>query len=123
VSPGAFAFRREPADDPQARIWLLDRGGEVLGGCRTRPATDADADLGPRAAEVLDLAVVPGLVRRGLGARLLGQAVNDLLVRGLAPIFVWVAQDAADMLGFYARHGFRPDGSEHGGRVRLVRRA
>jgi ribosomal protein S18 acetylase RimI-like enzyme len=123
VSPGAFAFRREPADDPQARIWLLDRGGEVLGGCRTRPATDDDADLGPRAAEVHDLAVAPGLVRRGLGARLLGQAVNDLLVRGKAPIFVWVDGSAADVVGFYARHGFRPDGTVRGDRVRLVRRA
>jgi ribosomal protein S18 acetylase RimI-like enzyme len=121
VSPGAFAFRREPADDPQARIWLLDRSGEVLGGCRTRPATDDDADLGPRAAEVLDLAVAAGLVRRGLGARLLGQAVNDLLVRGRAPVFVWVDGASADQLGFYERHGFRPDGTRRGPRMRLVR--
>jgi GNAT superfamily N-acetyltransferase len=123
MSPGAFAFRREPADDPHARVWLLDRGGEVLGGCRTRPATDDDADLGPRAAEVLDLAVVPGVVGRGLGARLLGQAVNDLLVRGRAPIFVWVDEAAADLVGFYARHGFRPDGTARGDHARLVRRA
>jgi ribosomal protein S18 acetylase RimI-like enzyme len=121
MSPGPFAFRREPTEDPEARIWLLDRGGEVLGGCRTRPATGDDADLGSRAAEVLDLAVASGLVRRGLGARLLGQAVNDLLVRGRAPVFVWVDGAAADHVGFYERHGFRPDGTRRGERVRLVR--
>jgi ribosomal protein S18 acetylase RimI-like enzyme len=124
MSPRGFAFRREPADDPEARIWLLDRGGEVLAGCRTRPTTGADDDLGPRAAEVLDLAVAPGLTGHGLGARLLGHAVNDLLVRGRAPIFAWVAADAGDLIGFYARHGFRPDGSPaRSSRIRVVRRA
>ena len=93
----------------------------MLGGCRTRPASGADADLGPRAAEVLDLALVPGLTGRGLGARLLGQAVNDLLVRGMAPVFVWVEASADDVAGFYGRHGFRPDGITRAGRVRLVR--
>lgn len=124
MSPRSFAFRREPGADREARTWLLDRGGEVVGGCRTRPATDADDDLGPRSAEVLDLAVVPALTGRGLGARLLGHAVNDLLVRGRAPIFAWVDAGAADLIGFYARHGFRPDSSPaRGSRVRLVRRA
>jgi GNAT superfamily N-acetyltransferase len=70
---------------------------------------------------VLDLAVASGLVRRGLGARLLGQAVNDLLVRGRAPVFVWVDAAAADQIGFYERHGFRPDGTERAGRLRVVR--
>jgi ribosomal protein S18 acetylase RimI-like enzyme len=124
VNPRGFAFRREPGDEPDARTWLLDRNGEVLGGCRTRPATDADDDLGPRAAEIVDLGVVSAVTGHGLGARLLGHAVNDLLVRGRAPIFTWVDAEAADLIGFYARHGFRPDGSPaRGRRIRLVRRA
>jgi GNAT superfamily N-acetyltransferase len=124
MSPRGFAFRREPGEGPDARTWLLDRDGEVLGGCRTRPATDADDDLGPRAAEILDLGVVATVTGHGLGARLLGHAVNDLLVRGRAPIFAWVEADAADLIGFYARHGFRPDDSPpRHGRIRLVRRA
>jgi GNAT superfamily N-acetyltransferase len=121
VTGAAFAFRRERTEDPDGRTWLLDRGGEVLGGCRTRPVTDDDGDLGPRAAEVLDLALTPGVIGAGLGARLLGQAVNDLLVRGRAPIFVWVPEGAGTITGFYARHGFRDDGARRRGRMRLVR--
>jgi ribosomal protein S18 acetylase RimI-like enzyme len=116
-----FAFRREATDDPRARVWLLDDAGAVVGRCETAPAGHGDADLGPRAAQIHALLVASGHRGRGLGLRLLGQAVNDLLVRGHAPVFAWVPEDDAALLGFYDRHGFRADGAAHGGRVRVVR--
>jgi GNAT superfamily N-acetyltransferase len=92
-----------------------------VGGCRTSPATEADADLGLRAAEVQGLAIVPSRTGAGLGRRLLGHAVNDLLVRSHAPVFAWIAEADAGAVAFFARHGFRPDGRRRDGVVRLVR--
>ena len=93
----------------------------MVGRCRTSPATEADADLGLRAAEVQGLAIVPSRTGAGLGRRLLGHAVNDLLVRSHAPVFAWIAETDAGAVAFFARHGFRPDGGRRPGVVRLVR--
>ena len=114
-----FAFRRLPTDDPDERVWLIDQAGDVLGGCRTMPSPSPD--LGPRAAEVRDLSLRPHDATPALASRLLGQAVNDLLVRSHAPVFAWV--DAADetTIAFYDRHGFRADGARRALQVRLVR--
>ncbi|QEC50197.1 GNAT family N-acetyltransferase [Baekduia soli] len=122
---GPFAFRREAAADPHERIWLLDVQGRAVGRCRTAPASASgdDGDLGTRAAVILELAIDPGHRRRGLGRRLIGHAVNDLLVRSHAPVLAWVDGGDPGALAFLGRHGFRPDGTARpDGAVRVVRR-
>jgi ribosomal protein S18 acetylase RimI-like enzyme len=91
----------------------------IVGACRTRGTVDGEdaTALGPRAAEVLEVFVVPDRRRAGLGRRLFGHAVNDLLVRGRAPVFVRAPDELSGALAFFARQGFRPDGEG-----RLVRR-
>jgi GNAT superfamily N-acetyltransferase len=122
IGDTAFAFRREPGDGPEERVWLLDAAGAIVGRCRTAPATAADADLGPRAAELHDLRVGHDPSRDdGLARRLLGHAVNDLLVRGYGPVFTWADAGDEAALAFLARHGLRADGARRGDRVRLVR--
>jgi GNAT superfamily N-acetyltransferase len=59
---------------------------------------------------------------RGVGHQLITAALGDV------DSFAWVFRDNARARGFYARHGFRPDGSEKleehfgGVEIRMVRR-
>jgi Acetyltransferase (GNAT) family len=114
-----FAFRRLPADDPQERVWLIDEAGDIVGGCRTMPSPTPD--LGPRAAEVRELTLQVVRANPALASRLLGQAVNDLLVRSHAPVYTWVDADDEATIAFYDRHGFRADGAQRALQIRLVR--
>jgi ribosomal protein S18 acetylase RimI-like enzyme len=104
------------------RVWLLDEDHAVIGVCRTAPAGPEHADLGPRVAEVLGLLIAPERRGAGRGRRLLGHAVNDLLVRGFGPVCAHVGPTDAGTRAFFARHGFAADGPPDAPeRVRLVR--
>ena len=83
--PGAFGLV-----DPE--------GGMVL----ARQAADE--------AEILTLAVVPGLRCRGRGGVLLSAAIDEAARRGAVAMFLEVAQTNAAAIALYAAHGFVPVG-------------
>ncbi len=61
-------------------------------------------------AEVLTLAVVPELRRKGLASKLLRQAFETLKAGKTTRLFLEVAADNAAACALYARHGFAPCG-------------
>jgi ribosomal-protein-alanine N-acetyltransferase len=65
-------------------------------------------------AELLTIAVRPGLRRRGLGARLLGAALDLTARRGAVSMFLEVAATNQPALALYQRAGFRLVGRRTG---------
>lgn len=79
-------------------------------------------------AEVLTLAVVPGLRCQGRGGLLLSAAIAEAARRGAVAMFLEVAQGNAAAIALYAAHGFLPVGVRKnyypgGGAANVMRRA
>lgn len=100
---------------PGAFGWLDPAGGLVL----ARVAADE--------AEVLTLAVLPGLRGRGVGRALLGRAMATASGQGALAMFLEVGEDNAPARALYAAAGFaevgrRPRYYPGGGDALLLRR-
>jgi ribosomal protein S18 acetylase RimI-like enzyme len=79
---------------------------ELLGFCRHgREPEDA------RMGHVFSLYVRPSSSGRGLGRRLLAHALEDLALRQLDPVTIWVFEKNAPARRLYAGFGFVPDGA------------
>jgi GNAT superfamily N-acetyltransferase len=92
----------------EARIWVVEAAGRVVGLATTRPCPDADVAAGT--GEVHSIYLAPEAWSRGLGASLLDAAVADLHERGFAPIVLWVIEGNVRGRRFYERTGWAPDG-------------
>ena len=98
---------------------LAEDRGEVVGFVSVGPARDEELDLTTELYAIYGRQAYWG---RGLGHRLIMAALGD------ADSFLWVFRENARARGFYARHGYRPDGvekvEEHlgGVEIRMVRR-
>ena len=94
--------------------------GEVVGFASAGPQRDDDLDL---PVELYALYVRRARWGTGLGRELLQAVLGD------AASSLWVFRDNARARGFYARHGYLPDGAEKvedffgGVEVRMVRRS
>ena len=64
--------------------------------------------------EILNIAVNPGSRRKGIGALLLDSALAELIVRGVAAIFLEVRVSNQAAINLYLGKGFRPLGQRHG---------
>jgi GNAT superfamily N-acetyltransferase len=91
------------------RVWVIDLAGAVCGFARTGPCPDADLPAG--AGEVHGLYLDPDRIGTGLGRRLYGHAVCDLVERGHDPIAVWHFAENRRAARFYERAGFALDGA------------
>jgi len=106
----AWAVAQGIADPSrEARIWIVEAAGHVVGLATTRPC--ADADVRPGTGELHSIYLAPEAWSRGLGAALLSRAVEDLRGRGYAPLVLWVIEANARGRRFYERTGWRPDGA------------
>lgn len=90
ASPGAFA------------MLVRDETGLVQAFALARAAADE--------AELLTLAVAPGVRRRGLGAALVEAVAGAAAAGGARRLFLEVAADNAAALALYRRAGFAPVG-------------
>lgn len=95
-----------PAPD---RVWVIELAAAVCGFARTGPGSDADLPSG--AGEVHGLYLDPDRIGAGLGRRLYGHAVSDLVERGHDPIVVWHFAANHVAARFYERAGFGLDGA------------
>jgi GntR family transcriptional regulator len=102
---------------------LAEEDGSVVG--FVRYGEDPDE---PGNGHVYSLYVRPRAGRRGLGRRLLEQALEALAAGGRATVTLWVFEANARARSFYAAAGFVPDGARRveeayrAQEIRLVRR-
>jgi GNAT superfamily N-acetyltransferase len=97
------AERRRPhlaVADP--RIIAVDGDNHIVGLADAGPGRD---DPGPEELELYSIFTLRHTYGTGLGAALLSAAVGD------SPAYLWVLRDNPRAQAFYAKHGFRPDGT------------
>ena len=94
ATPGAFGLLAGAGDDGPAGFILL------------RAAADE--------AEILSLAVLPAARRRGVGRRLLAEAIDRLVEAGVRRLVLEVAENNAAARGLYAGAGFAEVGRRPG---------
>lgn len=85
-----------------ARIWCAQEGNEMIGFVALRFAADM--------AEILNVAVCPARVRRGVGRALLNAAVDDLRSLGVQHVTLEAEEGNAPAERLYAAAGFAPLG-------------
>ena len=85
----------------QVVVGAFDREGEAVGGGSHQPVDDV--------TELVGIAVVPEVRRRGVGAALTDALVTDARAAGVGVVFLSAGDD--DVARTYARVGFRQIGS------------
>ena len=112
------------ADEPTIAVHLAESGGRVIGFVSSGPTRDPDA--GEEVGEVYALDQEEDAAGTGVGAALLGAAIDELRARGFARAELWVLDTNARARRFYEREGWRADGATkserfHGVELREVR--
>ncbi|MCA1851574.1 MAG: GNAT family N-acetyltransferase [Beggiatoa sp.] len=98
-----------PASDGFALI--AEGESRVVGFCHlTTPSRDRDGNAGP--VELTSFYVPPEHWRRGIGAALLGRAIDELVATGWPELTLWVLAANDPARAFYSAFGFEPDGAE-----------
>lgn len=93
------------------RSTLVATAGDAVGGfVHLGPSPDRDADTAT--AQVYSIHVDPDLTGRGVGERLMAEAIVSLLEGGYRVATLWVVADNRDARRFYERRGWRLDGAE-----------
>lgn len=98
VAAPLAAFVRRAA--PLERIWIVDRGHQVLGSVAVVAAAPAEAQL-------RWLLVHPDLRGRGLGRHLVAEALAFGHRSGYRRIFLWTLAHLTAAIGIYRRFGFQ----------------
>lgn len=80
------------------RTWVAEKDAKVTAFLVARTAGDE--------AEILNLAVLPAVRRKGLGRRLLSEAILELRHAGAESIFLEVRESNSSGRAFYAAMGF-----------------
>ncbi len=100
---------RAAIEDPSGLV-LVAADKELLGFCALAlPSRDEDGD--ERTAEVSATYVDPSRWQGGIGRSLLTQALGSLEDGRWDAVTLWVFRRNAQARAFYARSGFRPDGT------------
>ena len=81
-------------------VWVAQTAGEIVGHLQLVPHD-------PISGEIKNLAVLPDVRRRGVGAALVRQAIDIAHHNGWNALFVRTATADTDNLSFYQRLGFR----------------
>jgi ribosomal protein S18 acetylase RimI-like enzyme len=89
---------------------LAERDGRPTGFVSFGACRDEDISPGP-VGEVMAIYVRPDAWGLGIGAALLREALARLGGGGSSEVVLWVIEENRRAVGFYERHGFKPDGS------------
>ncbi|MCW8381827.1 GNAT family N-acetyltransferase [Streptomyces justiciae] len=118
TSPEALADRRaswaRAVGSDDRTVLCAERDGEIVGILSMGPPYDADVDPA-MAGQLYQIHVRPGLWGHGIGGRLHAAFVRFLREEALSAgvLEAWDRNSRAQ--GFYARHGWRPDGRDRPG--------
>ena len=93
----------------EARTWVADMAGRIVGFASTGPTQNADTAGGT--AELYAIYLDQTVVGRGIGAALLARAMADLRQRGYQAATLWVLATNERARSFYEAAGWRPDGA------------
>lgn len=107
------AFEGAKTADPSWRVWVAERGGDIVGYVTTSAGKDWWLPPLEGSGEVTNLYLEPSVIGSGVGRALLGHAIDDLVQRGFDPLVVWAFRENHRALRFYERMGFTVDVSEH----------
>ncbi len=101
--------------EPEARLTLVaqGKGGEVIGFASIGPSRDLDVDPAV-SGELYAFYVAPSHWRRGVGARLLRRAVEELAARRYLSADLWVLSGNARGRAFYEAQGWSLEGTTKG---------
>jgi len=88
------------AASPRERLWIAEREGRIAGCVAIVAASENEAQL-------RWFLVEPSERGRGLGTRLLREAVAFCRERGYRSVFLWTVSALADAARLYERAGFR----------------
>jgi len=87
------------AHRPTTFGWVAEQEQRVIGFLVVRQALDE--------IEILNIAVLPGLRRQGIGTQLLSTALKDASHRGAMDAYLEVRASNSRAIEFYKHHGFR----------------
>jgi GNAT superfamily N-acetyltransferase len=99
--------------EAEARVWVADREGVVIGYATTSPAKDWWLPPPEGAGEMTNLYLDPDEIGTGLGSRLYAHAADDLRDRSYTPFLVWAFRDNDRACRFYESKGLTVDVADH----------
>jgi ribosomal protein S18 acetylase RimI-like enzyme len=102
-------WSRRLLEPGEARTWLGEQDGEIVGFVAT--ARPSDPELPPGTAEVESIYLLAQSRGLGLGRLLLNTATRDLVERGFGSAILWVFRANDRARSFYEAAGWRPDGA------------
>jgi GNAT superfamily N-acetyltransferase len=94
-------------DFASLRWWVAERAGSLLGFAGTGPSRDP---IDPHLGELDTIAVDPTAWRQGVGRRLMGMALSDLVGGGYREGIVWTLADHRPARLFYEATGWHVSG-------------
>jgi GNAT superfamily N-acetyltransferase len=101
-------WTRVLTSDVLGRVGLVaELDGRIVGAARVGPDPDE-----PTSGHLFSLYVDPDIQGGGVGGRLLGAATERIRALGVTQATLWVFAANGAARGFYARHGWVPDGGE-----------
>lgn len=108
--PRRERFWRELLDapGPEARTWVAEAEGRIVGFVTVGPSRDPDA--GDRTGEVRAVYLDRDVVGKGFGRALFARAQDPLRESGSREATLWVLERNVRARRFYEAAGWRPDG-------------
>lgn len=104
------AKQRAELVDPARPAWVLEVDGAASGFLQLRLGHREPCVSGQRAVELQRIYVLRSVLAGGLGAALMGTALDHARSWGADVLWLGVWENNAKALAFYARHGFREVG-------------
>jgi ribosomal protein S18 acetylase RimI-like enzyme len=98
------------ADWPKSGVLVVAPGREVLGFARFGPTRDQDAD-GSLVGEIKEIYLMPEAWGKGMGKRLMSNALARLASAGYNQVTLWVLATNHRARRFYASGGWIEDGA------------
>lgn len=87
-----------------AGYWVIDEGGEVMGGCGFYPTEG----LPDGYAELVKLYLSPKVRGKGYGSKLFSQVIDEARKAGYSYLYIESFPEFVDAVKMYSRHGFVP---------------
>jgi ribosomal protein S18 acetylase RimI-like enzyme len=93
--------------DPGSRLFVAREGDAIAGYAQLSRSSPPSCVAGPAPFELVRLYLAKDRIGRGIGARLIGAAMDEARARGGRTIWLGVYERNERAIAFYTRFGFR----------------